>query len=59
MAVFEMRLPKGAGYIFGSPKETRPNGRTVVLAGQGIFLNGMLIQTDTTISRSPGTPFSG
>ena len=39
-------LPPGAAYILGSPKDARPSGRTVVLAGQGVFLNGMLIQTD-------------
>jgi hypothetical protein len=39
-------LPPGVAYIVGSPKDARAAGRTVVLAGQGIFLNGMLIQTD-------------
>jgi hypothetical protein len=34
------------GYIVGSPKDAPPAGRLVILAGQGVFLNGMLIQPD-------------
>ena len=39
-------LPSEAGYIFGSPRDAPPRGRMVILAGQGVFLNDMLIQTD-------------
>ncbi len=39
-------LPADAGYIFGSPATARPAGRCVLLAGQGVFFNGMLIQPD-------------
>jgi hypothetical protein len=40
-------LPEGAGYIFGSPRNAPASGgRLVALAGQGVFLNGMLIQID-------------
>jgi hypothetical protein len=41
-----LRLPADAGYLFGSPKDAPPSGRVVALAGPGVFLNGMLIQTD-------------
>jgi hypothetical protein len=38
--------PDDMGYIAGSPKDQAPPGRAVALAGQGVFLNGMLIQPD-------------
>ncbi len=39
-------LPQASGYLAGSGKDAAPGGRFLVLAGQGVFLNGMLIQTD-------------
>jgi hypothetical protein len=39
-------VPAARGYLVGSPKDALPAGRMVVLAGQGLFLNGMLIQPD-------------
>ena len=39
-------LPTDAGYVFASAKDTPLGGRAVILAGQGVFLNGMLIQPD-------------
>lgn len=38
--------PNSRGYIFGSPRDASPAGRMLLVAGQGIFLNGMLIQPD-------------
>jgi hypothetical protein len=39
-------VPDGAGYMFGSPADAGPAGRVLILAGPGVFLNGMLFQTD-------------
>lgn len=39
-------LPENAGYIFGSRGEAQPGGRMLVVAGQGMFMNGMMIQPD-------------
>ncbi len=33
-------------YVAGSPKETPPRGRALVIAGHGMFMNGMLLQGD-------------
>lgn len=41
-----MPLPEKAGYVFGSPADAPPAGRVVVIAGQGMFMNGMLVQED-------------
>ncbi|MCI0640434.1 MAG: hypothetical protein L0Y72_07280 [Gemmataceae bacterium] len=39
-------LPENAGYVFGSRGEAAPTGRMLVVAGQGMFMNGMVIQPD-------------
>jgi hypothetical protein len=42
----DFSVPEGAGYMFCSPGSAPAGDRALVLAGQGVFLNGMLIQTD-------------
>ncbi len=34
-------------YIMGSAKNADPNGRSLFIAGHGIFMNGMMLQPDT------------
>ncbi len=36
-------LPK---YMVGSPKDAPPHGRALFIAGQGMFMNGMMLQSD-------------
>ncbi len=33
-------------YILGSPKGSAPSGRSLTIAGHGIFMNGMMLQPD-------------
>jgi hypothetical protein len=39
-------IPRALGYIVGSPKEAPPRGRMLFIAGQGMFMNGMMLQLD-------------
>jgi hypothetical protein len=39
--------PFGLHYIAGSPKDAPPSGRSLYIAGHGIFMNGMLMQKQT------------
>ncbi|MCI0377045.1 MAG: hypothetical protein L0215_05540 [Gemmataceae bacterium] len=39
-------VPENAAYIFGSRGAAPPGGRILVVAGQGMFMNGMMIQPD-------------
>jgi hypothetical protein len=36
----------GLTYMMGSPENALPHGRVLLIAGQGMFMNGMMLQTD-------------
>jgi hypothetical protein len=36
----------GMRYMVGSPKGAKPSGRALYIAGQGMFMNTMMVQTD-------------
>lgn len=45
---FAQRLELEAthGYIWGSPGDAPPGGRRLILAGHGLFMNGMILEND-------------
>ncbi len=44
---FPPRPPFSTGYVAASPNESPAAGRTVIIAGHGVFMNGMMLQPGT------------